>query len=131
MSRPRSTPRPHAPFSCSGTLLMRCSAIWVAAGHIPADIWEKKTRAKLEGFHRAYGTVMFIVDLESLAPLKEQSKAFCGQIRSLGFSVWTALQGEELRANLQHCNPLIHGAVQKQRTNLVKRPFLPVECLGK
>ncbi|KAJ9301188.1 hypothetical protein DTO271G3_1323 [Paecilomyces variotii] len=94
----------------------------VAAGTIPKEAFEQSTKPKLEGFRNGYGTVLFFVDFESLAPIKEQFQLYADKfdpfaLESNGMSqylVWLALEAEGFGANLQHYSPLIDSKVQEQ-----------------
>ncbi|GAD96346.1 conserved hypothetical protein [Paecilomyces variotii No. 5] len=94
----------------------------VAAGTIPKEAFENSTKPKLEGFRNGYGTVLFFVDFESLAPIKEKFQIYADKfdpfaVESNGMSqylVWVALEAEGFGANLQHYSPLIDSKVQEQ-----------------
>ncbi|KAL5356084.1 Nitroreductase-like protein [Aspergillus floccosus] len=94
----------------------------VAAGTVPKEMFENHTKPKLEAFRAAYGTVLFFVDYESLAPIKEKFAIYADKFDPFAlesnamsqYLVWTALQSEGLGANLQHYSPLIDEQVQKQ-----------------
>lgn len=80
-----------------------------------------KTREKLEGFAKGYGTILFfedqsvVEDLQKRFPLyAEKFPLWSAQSNGmLEFAVWTALESEGLGASLQHYNPVIDEAVRK------------------
>ncbi|KAJ5668969.1 hypothetical protein N7462_010039 [Penicillium macrosclerotiorum] len=93
----------------------------VAAGHVPKDMFENHTKPKLNAFRAAYGTVLFFVDYESLAPIKEKFAIYADKFDPFAlesnamsqYLVWLALESEGLGANLQHYSPLIDEQVAK------------------
>ncbi|PLB45050.1 nitroreductase family protein [Aspergillus steynii IBT 23096] len=94
----------------------------VAAGAVPREAFESSTKPKIESFRAAYGTVLFFVDYESLAPIKEKFAIYADKFDPFAlesnamsqYLVWTALESEGLGANLQHYSPLIDEGIQKQ-----------------
>ncbi|PKY08427.1 Nitroreductase [Aspergillus campestris IBT 28561] len=94
----------------------------VAAGHVPKDMFENHTKPKLNAFRAAYGTVLFFVDYDTLAGIKEQFALYADKFDPFAlesnamsqYLVWTALESEGLGANLQHYSPLIDEGIQKQ-----------------
>ncbi|PWY67149.1 Nitroreductase [Aspergillus heteromorphus CBS 117.55] len=94
----------------------------VAAGAVPKEMFETSTKPKLNAFRAAYGTVLFFVDYDSLAAIKEKFAIYADKFNPFAlesnamsqYLVWTALQSEGLGANLQHYSPLIDEQVQKQ-----------------
>ncbi|KAF7125539.1 hypothetical protein CNMCM5793_001778 [Aspergillus hiratsukae] len=93
----------------------------VAAGKVPKEVFENHTKPKLNGFRAGYGSVLFFVDFESLAPIKEQFAIYADKFDPFAlesnamsqYLVWTALCSEGFGANLQHYSPLIDEQVQK------------------
>ncbi|KAJ5492431.1 hypothetical protein N7453_010528 [Penicillium expansum] len=93
----------------------------VAAGHVPKEQFETATKPKLNSFRAAYGTVLFFVDFESLAPIKEKFAIYADKFDPFAlesnamsqYLVWTALQSEGFGANLQHYSPLIDEQIAK------------------
>ncbi|CAP95472.1 hypothetical protein E8E15_009504 [Penicillium rubens] len=93
----------------------------VAAGHVPKEMFETSTKPKLEAFRAAYGTVLFFVDYESLAPIKEKFAIYADKFDPFAqesnamsqYLVWTALESEGFGANLQHYSPLIDEPITK------------------
>ncbi|KAF7590273.1 hypothetical protein BBP40_003010 [Aspergillus hancockii] len=93
----------------------------VAAGHVPKEMFENQTKPKLEAFRAAYGTVLFFVDYESLAPIKEKFAIYADKFDPFAlesnamsqYLVWVALESEGFGANLQHYSPLIDADIQK------------------
>lgn len=80
-----------------------------------------RTEAKINGFQKAFGTVLFYDDTaitngfaekfssyaQNFAPWAQQANGM------LQFAVWTALEDMGLGANLQHYNPLIDERVSE------------------
>ncbi|KAJ5225868.1 hypothetical protein N7468_007093 [Penicillium chermesinum] len=93
----------------------------VAAGHVPKEQFESSTLPKLNAFKAGYGTVLFFVDFESLAAIKEKFAIYADKFdpfatESVAMSqylVWLALEAEGFGANLQHYTPLIDEEVAK------------------
>ncbi|KAJ5127876.1 hypothetical protein N7448_008655 [Penicillium atrosanguineum] len=93
----------------------------VAAGHVPKEMYENSTKPKLESFKAAYGTVLFFVDYESLATIKEKFAIYADKFDPFAlesnamsqYLVWMALESEGFGANLQHYTPLIDADVRK------------------
>ncbi|KAJ5403893.1 Nitroreductase family protein [Penicillium cosmopolitanum] len=93
----------------------------VAAGHVPKESFESSTKPKLESFRAAYGTVLFFVDYESLAPIKEKFAIYADKFDPFAlesnamsqYFVWLALESEGFGANLQHYSPLIDEQIAK------------------
>ncbi|KAJ5558635.1 hypothetical protein N7535_008852 [Penicillium sp. DV-2018c] len=93
----------------------------VAAGHVPKEQFETSTLPKLNAFRAAYGTVLFFVDFDSLAPIKEKFALYADKFNPFAlesnamsqFLVWTALESEGFGANLQHYSPLIDDQIAK------------------
>ncbi|KAJ5747302.1 uncharacterized protein N7511_008998 [Penicillium nucicola] len=93
----------------------------VAAGHVPKEQFETATLPKLNAFRAAYGTVLFFVDYESLAPIKEKFAIYADKFDPFAlesnamsqYLVWLALESEGFGANLQHYSPLIDEQITK------------------
>ncbi|KAE8353399.1 Nitroreductase-like protein [Aspergillus coremiiformis] len=93
----------------------------VAAGQVPKEMFETQTKPKLEAFRAAYGTVLFFVDFDSLAPIKEKFAIYADKFDPFAlesnamsqYLVWTALESEGFGANLQHYSPLVDADIQK------------------
>ncbi|CAK46699.1 putative nitroreductase HBN1 [Aspergillus awamori] len=94
----------------------------VAAGHLPKENFENQTKPKLEAFRAGYGTVLFFVDYDSLAGIKEKFAIYADKFDPFAlesnamsqYLVWTALESEGFGANLQHYSPLVDEQIQKQ-----------------
>ncbi|PYH90454.1 Nitroreductase [Aspergillus ellipticus CBS 707.79] len=94
----------------------------VVAGAVPRETFEAQTKPKLQAFRAAYGTVLFFVDYEALAGIKEKFAIYADKFDPFAlesnamsqYLVWTALQAEGLGANLQHYSPLIDAQIQQQ-----------------
>lgn len=80
------------------------------------------TKEKLNSFRAAFGTILFFEDISIVKALQEQFALYADNFpvwseQSTGIaqhSVWTALAIENIGASLQHYNPLIDSAVQKE-----------------
>ncbi|PWY65903.1 Nitroreductase [Aspergillus eucalypticola CBS 122712] len=94
----------------------------VAAGTLPKENFENQTKPKLEAFRAGYGTVLFFVDYDSLAGIKEKFAIYADKFDPFAlesnamsqYLIWTALESEGFGANLQHYSPLVDGQIQKQ-----------------
>ncbi|RAH70319.1 nitroreductase family protein [Aspergillus aculeatinus CBS 121060] len=94
----------------------------VAAGQVPKETFENQTKPKLNAFRNGYGTVLFFVDYDSLAPIKEKFAIYADNFNPWAlesnamaqYLIWTALESEGFGANLQHYSPLIDEQVAKQ-----------------
>ncbi|EWC43766.1 hypothetical protein DRE_07331 [Drechslerella stenobrocha 248] len=80
------------------------------------------TTGRINGFRKAYGTILFF---EDPAPIKELQIAFAPYADRFPawsehtsaihqFTLWTALEAEGFGANLQHYNPIIDAKVQEE-----------------
>ncbi|OJD28068.1 hypothetical protein ACJ73_00524 [Blastomyces percursus] len=93
----------------------------VATGQVPKDMWENRTKPKLEGFRTAYGTILFFEDPAHIAPLAEKYPAYADRFQPWTqhasamhqYYLWLALRSVGLAANLQHYNPIIDEEVAK------------------
>ncbi|KAJ5660875.1 uncharacterized protein N7484_000247 [Penicillium longicatenatum] len=93
----------------------------VATGALPQEAYESSTKPKLNAFRAAYGTVLFFVDYESLAPIKEKFAIYADKFDPFAqesnamsqYLVWLALESEGFGANLQHYSPLIDAEIAK------------------
>ncbi|MGD6817872.1 nitroreductase family protein [Metabacillus sp. 84] len=80
------------------------------------------TEEKLEGFANGYGTVLYFEDQAVIESLQQQYPLYRENFHTwseqssgmLQFVIWTALELEGYGASLQHYNPLIDEAVQKE-----------------
>lgn len=88
---------------------------------VPADQFEP-TEGRMNGFRAAAGTVLFFEDQTVIEGLQQQFASYADNFPiwsqqssgMLQLVVWTALEAEGLGASLQHYNPLIDAAVQKE-----------------
>ena len=79
----------------------------------------KATEAKIEGFAAGYGTVLYYNLPQKITALQEKYPTYAhnfprwaDQVQGILLqSVWTALAGEGIAANIQYYNPLIDEAV--------------------
>ncbi|KAJ5563939.1 hypothetical protein N7513_000181 [Penicillium frequentans] len=93
----------------------------VAAGILTQEAYEASTKPKLNAFRAAYGTVLFFVDYESLATIKEKFAIYADKFDPFAlesnamsqYLVWLALESEGFGANLQHYSPLIDAEISK------------------
>lgn len=87
----------------------------------PVDVFPK-TQAKLQGFAKGTGTLLFFEDQAIVQSLQEQFELYAENFpvwseQASGLTqanVWTALAQENIGANLQHYNPVIDDAVAKE-----------------
>ncbi|RAL14678.1 nitroreductase family protein [Aspergillus homomorphus CBS 101889] len=94
----------------------------VTAGRVPKETFENQTKPKLNAFRNGYGTVLFFVDYDALAPIKEKFAIYADNFNPWAlesnamaqYLVWTALESEGFGANLQHYSPLIDDQIAKQ-----------------
>ena len=88
---------------------------------VPEAAWDG-TKAKLDGFKAAYGTVLFFEDQDVVKNLQEQFALYAENFPIwseqgsgiISANAWTALSELGLGANLQHYNPLIDAEVAKE-----------------
>lgn len=79
------------------------------------------TKAKLEMFGHAYGTILFFEDQAKIEQIKAESPSYEDYVASwseqssgmLQFTIWVALEIEGYGASLQHYNPLINEKVRQ------------------
>ena len=99
---------------------------------LPNEDAKSATKAKLDGFAAAYGTILFFEDHDVVKGLQEQFPSYADNFplwseQSTGiasFAVWNALAEAGVGANIQHYNPVIDERVAKEwniPTNLVLR----------
>lgn len=103
---------------------------------LPNEDAKAVTKAKLDGFTAAYGTILFFEDHDVVKGLQEQFPSYADNFplwseQSTGivsFAVWNALAEAGVGANIQHYNPVIDERVAKEwniPTNLVLRAQMP------
>ena len=103
---------------------------------LPNEDAKTATKAKLDGFAAAYGTILFFEDHDVVKGLQEQFPSYADNFplwseQSTGiasFAVWNALAEAGVGANIQHYNPVIDERVAKEwniTTNLVLRAQMP------
>lgn len=103
---------------------------------LPNEDVKTATKAKLDGFAAAYGTILFFEDHDVVTGLQEQFPSYADNFplwseQSTGiasFAVWNALAEAGVGANIQHYNPVIDERVAKEwniPTNLVLRAQMP------
>jgi uncharacterized protein len=88
---------------------------------VPADNFAP-TEEKIASFRNGYGTVLFFEDETVVKGLQEQFALYADNFpiwseQTSGMHqlvVWTALEMEGLGASLQHYNPLVDEAIQKE-----------------
>ncbi|PAE15526.1 nitroreductase [Virgibacillus sp. 7505] len=88
---------------------------------VPADNFAP-TEEKIASFRNGYGTVLFFEDETVVKGLQEQFALYAENFpiwseQTSGMHqlvVWTALEMEGLGASLQHYNPLVDEAIQKE-----------------
>jgi len=80
------------------------------------------TEAKMKAFGQGYGTILFFEDTAAIKELQEKYNNYADELlihtqHSAGivqFIVWAGLESVGLGASLQHYNPLVDKAVQKE-----------------
>lgn len=103
---------------------------------LPTDEAKAATKAKIDSFAAAYGTILFYEDHDTVKGLQEQFPLYAENFpiwseQSTGiasFAVWNALAEAGVGANIQHYNPLIDAEVAKEwniPANLVLRAQMP------
>ena len=103
---------------------------------LPNEDVKTATKAKLDGFAAAYGTILFFEDHDVVKGLQEQFPSYADNFplwseQSTGiasFAVWNALAEAGVGANIQHYNPVIDERVAKEwniPANLVLRAQMP------
>ena len=103
---------------------------------LPNEDAKTATKAKLDGFAAAYGTILFFEDHDVVKGLQEQFPSYADNFpiwseQSTGiasFAVWNALAEAGVGANIQHYNPVINERVAKEwniPANLVLRSQMP------
>lgn len=89
---------------------------------VPAENFAA-TRDKIDGaFRSGYGSILYFEDAEVVQGLQKSFPAYSDNFPvwsqqssgMLQFAVWTALEAEGWGASLQHYNPVIDDAVQRQ-----------------
>jgi predicted oxidoreductase (fatty acid repression mutant protein) len=88
---------------------------------VPADKFAQ-TAQKIDGFVAGAGTVLFFEDQDVVKGLQEKFAAYADNFpiwseHSTGiaqYAVWTALASVDIGASLQHYNPVVDAAVQKE-----------------
>ncbi|OKO91580.1 Fatty acid repression mutant protein 2 [Penicillium subrubescens] len=94
----------------------------VATGAVPAEVFEKQTLPKLQGFKAAYGTVLFYEDPAHIKPFQEKFATYKAHFEPWAehsnamhqYFLWTGLETLGFGANLQHYNPLIDAPVAQK-----------------
>ncbi|TAH75026.1 MAG: nitroreductase family protein [Anaerolineaceae bacterium] len=87
---------------------------------VPADSFSS-TDAKIDGFKKGYGTIMFFEDQAVVEGLQEQFELYkdafpVWSLQSSGmlqYNIWVAIESKGLGASLQHYNPLIDDEVKE------------------
>ncbi len=103
---------------------------------LPNEDAKTATKAKLDGFAAAYGTILFFEDHDVIKGLQEQFPSYADNFplwseQSTGiasFAVWNVLAEAGVGANIQHYNPVIDERVAEEwdiPANLVLRAQMP------
>ncbi len=79
-----------------------------------------KSKAKIEQFKKAYGTVLFFNDLNVIKEYQKKYPKYAEQTElwsqqshgMLQYVVWTSFADAKIGASLQHYNPLIDDAIK-------------------
>ena len=80
------------------------------------------TQEKINSFTAAYGTLLFFEDWMVVEELQQKFPAYKDNFPlwayqsngMLEYIIWTALAEQNIGASLQHYNPLVDGAVQRE-----------------
>ncbi|KAK9372068.1 Nitroreductase-like protein [Lipomyces chichibuensis] len=88
---------------------------------LPPDVYVN-TEQRLNGFQKAYGTILFFENPDTVKALQEKLPIYADRFPSWSehtsamhqFFLWTALEAEGLGANLQHYNPIIDERVSAE-----------------
>ncbi len=81
-----------------------------------------RTQKKLDGFRGGNGTILFYEDMELVEQMKENFPLYADKFDHWAqqnnaifeYSIWLTLHAEGIAASLQHYNPLVDEAVQKE-----------------
>ncbi len=81
----------------------------------------KSTDAKIDGFAKGYGTILYFTNEESLKKAQEAVPSFADNFPQWAdhangavlYAIWTALASIGIGASIQHYNPLIDEDVRK------------------
>lgn len=87
---------------------------------VPAEKFEP-TSKKIESFAKAYGTVLFFEDMNTVQKMQKDFPAYAQNFESwslesngmLQMMFWSALAAQNIGASLQHYNPIIDQEVSK------------------
>jgi predicted oxidoreductase (fatty acid repression mutant protein) len=88
---------------------------------VPADSFAQ-TAQRIDSFAAGAGTVLFFEDQDVIKGLQEQFALYADNFpiwseHSTGiaqYAVWTALANANIGASLQHYNPIVDAAIQKE-----------------
>ncbi|KAK9371716.1 Nitroreductase-like protein [Lipomyces chichibuensis] len=88
---------------------------------LPADVYVN-TEQRLNGFQKAYGTILFFENPDTVKALQEKLPTYADNFPRWSehtsamhqFFLWTALEAEGLGANLQHYSPIIDERVSAE-----------------
>lgn len=108
---------------------MKSARVVVALGEKHEQLWDlvydtfegKVPRAKIDNFRKAYGTILYFRDMETVHNLEAKYELYapkfnpwsnqaCGMLQ---ITMWNLLADVGIGANLQHYNPIIDEAVRK------------------
>lgn len=88
---------------------------------VPVDQFEP-TKARIDGFRAAFGTILFFEDQNVVKGLQEQFALYADNFPKWSqestaiaqYAVWLLLAENGIGANIQHYNPLIDAEVAKE-----------------
>lgn len=88
---------------------------------VPADQFEP-TKARIDGFRAAFGTVLFFEDQNVVKGLQEQFPLYADNFPKWSqestalaqYAVWMVLAEHNIGANIQHYSPLVDAGVQAE-----------------
>lgn len=109
---------------------MQSTKVVIALGEDQKGLWDDIEKAfggqvspeKIDGFRKAYGTVLYYIDTDIVNGLKEQFPLYAANFDTWSnhangmaqYNVWLALRELGLGANIQHYNPIIDEALRKR-----------------
>lgn len=107
---------------------MKSSRVYVVLGDKHDELWDKiyekfegkVPREKIDGFKKAYGTILYFYDNKIVKKLQEEYPAYKENFPKwasqssamLQISIWSGLKEMNIGANLQHYNPVIDDMVK-------------------
>lgn len=80
------------------------------------------TEERLQGFRNGNGTILFFENQETIETMQENAPSYAEHFPNwshqgnaiLQYAIWLAFKSEDIAASLQHYNPIVDEAVQKE-----------------